>query len=135
MIFVVLVPSVVWIGLLLVTGLCFAHQVRRRVQLEGRTINLLLAVMALQGLAAAATAIATSVDPINWFACRSGSYGVWISLALAVAGFILLTMLYRTWPRTPGGAKHRLMPGAALWFAFSGFALLTHLRSLGLCTV
>ncbi len=135
MIFVVLVPTVVWTGLLLVLGLSFTYQARHRVRLEGRAINLLLAVMTVQGLAAAATAITTSVDPINWFACRSGFYGAWVSLALALAGFILLMVLTRSWPRTAEGARHRLVRSIIIWFCFSGVALLAHLRSLGLCTV
>lgn len=134
MIFVALVPAVVWVGLLLATGLPLVRQLRRG-QHKGQTVNLLRPVLALQGLAGAAAAITTSMDQISWFACRSGVYGTWISIAMALAGLVLLLALFQTWPRNANGTRRHLLRSTLLWIAFSSTALLAHLRSLVLCTV
>ena len=135
LIFVVIIPSFVWVALLVSTWTTLAFQAYGRLGVRHRTMIGLLAVMATQALAGSSTAIATSVYQIGRFPCLMGYYGTWSSLGVIALELTIILYLPRLWPRGDTGNLLRFGRWLSLWLSFNLIALLTFMRSSALCTV
>lgn len=135
MIYVVLIPA--WISAtLLGAGWTFlVYLASHRLRFRNRFMIVLLAVMALQALAASSTTIITSRDPLNAYACWMGYTGRWFAFFTTLAEAVVIGFLSRNWPLDEEGKRVRFWTWVATWFGFNLVALLAHLRSAALCTV
>ena len=135
MLYIALIPAIVWVVLLLVTWGMLANHMHRYVGRQGPVSLVWLAVLALQAIAASAAAISTDIYPIDSFACALGYFGSWISWALTGAAGVVLLILRK------GASQHKAQEqggfrfAAAIWLILSTVAILAHMRSAGLCTV
>jgi hypothetical protein len=135
MIYIVLIPPPIWIILL---GLCWvglAHLAYKKIAFRHVAMWALIAAMGLQAIAASSTAVATSLDPIGYFACRMGYYGMLVTFGVCLVEGAALFFLSRIWPRSPSGVRHKFKAWVTVWLLFSLFAVFSHMRSTALCTV
>ncbi|MEB3212617.1 MAG: hypothetical protein VKL39_14755 [Leptolyngbyaceae bacterium] len=135
MLYIVLIPAWAWVTLLVTAWATLALLVFSELGFRHRVIVGLMAVIALQTIAASSTAIVTSQDPLNDFACLMGYIGMWVSLAISLAEVAVLIFLFTIWPRRKGGGRSRYGLWVSIWIIFSIIALLAHMRSTALCTV
>lgn len=135
MIFVVIIPSVVWIALLLGSWSSLAYLALNRLGFRHRAMNSLLAVMAIQGIAGISVAVATSLNSISAYAGLMGAYGALGTVVLFLAQVAVLAVLSAIWPRSSEGGRQQFATWLSMWIFFSLVAFLTHLRSAVLCTV
>jgi hypothetical protein len=135
MLYVVLVPWWAWTALLVAGWMILALGASRGPGLRNRVLVGLLAVMALQAVAASSTAIVTSTDPLNDYACLMGYLGMWVALFVSVAEAGVVGYLATVWPRAASGRRRRFGRWTAVWLGFNALALLAHVRSTALCTV
>ena len=135
MIYVVLIPAWLWVILLVVIWATLFYQAYVRLGFRHLLMISLLAVLAVQALAASSTAIVTSQDPLSKFACLMGYIGMWVAFSITLAEGIVLPFLSKAWPQNSEGKKLRFGNWLSIWFIFNVIALLAHIRSAGLCTV
>ena len=135
MLYVVLIPALVWVTVLLATWGTLAYYTSQRVGLRGPVLSVWLGILALQAIAASAAAISTSLDPINSFACATGIFGMPISLAVTALAAVVLVMMRKHWPRYKERNRDGFAFTASIWLLLSIVAILAHMRSAALCTV
>ncbi len=135
MLYVVLIPGWVWVALSISAWATLAYVALRQLRFRNRVLIGLLAVMAIQALAASSTAVATDLDPISRSACLMGYFGIWAVLFLSLAEACALIFLSTIWPRGASGKRLQFTSWASIWFIFNSIALLAHMRSMALCTV
>lgn len=135
MLYVVLIPGWAWVALSISAWATLAYIALRRLRFRNRVLIGLLAVMAVQALAASFTAVVTDVDPIRYSSCLMGFYGMWTAVFLWLAEAGALIFLSTTWPRGISGERLQFTQWGSLWFIFNSVALLAHMRSTALCTV
>ena len=93
-------------------------------------------VRAVRAIAASSTAMVTSRNPLNDYACLMGYVGMWVALAVFLGQAIVLSVFLVTIRRRKQTNGARL-GGAwlSIWLIFNVVALLAHMRSTALCTV
>ena len=135
MLYVVLIPGWAWVAILTGTWASAASVAIVRAGIRNRLFLALLGVMAVQTVAAASTALATSRDPLDDFACLMGYLGMWAALFVTLGEAIAVAVLFRSWRKAYPGNAGSFVVWTAIWFVFNATALLAHMRSAALCTV
>jgi hypothetical protein len=135
MIFVAIIPSCIWIALLLVAWATLAYLALIRLSIRHWAMSGLLVAMAVQALAGMSVAVATSLDRISVYACLMGAYGALGSVVLSLLETAVLVFLSTIWPRSSEGGRQRFATWVSMWVFFSLITFLTHVRSAALCTV
>lgn len=135
MLLIAVIPSIVWVGLMLMLASALTIVAVFRLRVRSASMITFLVLLAVQTLAAAGVATATSVSPIGAFACLGGIFGILLIPALSLVQAGLLFRLFRAWPVSSAGGRAGFTGWAAVWLLFGLVAFLTHLRSAALCTV
>jgi K+ transporter len=135
MIYVVMVPSPVWVLLLWIPWAALAYRAFSRSSLRHRTVTVLLIALALRAAAGSAAAIATDIRAISPLACGLGYLGLLFTAIVMAVEAVLLAYLFRVWQRHDHEALQGFASLAWIWFVFSVLAGLAHMRSSALCTV
>lgn len=135
MLFVAIIPSFVWVALLLVGWTALAYRGLISCRVRNKAMTGLVALTALQLVAGACAAIATSVYAIGPMACSLGVYGVLLSPVLFAVEAVFVMFLASAWSRRGDGTREGFAGWVSLWVVFCLIAFLTHARSAALCTV
>ena len=135
MLYIALIPTSAWVALCVATWAACVFQTWFSARMRGPWLRAWLGVMAVQAMVASVTAVATRIDPIDYFPCRMGAYGSLVTLTVSLIGGLVLALLIRDWPRSAEGKREGSGRAIAAWIAFGVVTFLAHIRSAALCTV
>ncbi|WP_444922919.1 hypothetical protein ACJJH9_12100 [Microbulbifer sp. DLAB2-AF] len=126
--YIVLIPA--WISTVLIVAAwgTLAYQALFRLSLRQFAMNGLLLVLALKSIFAVSTAIVTSRDPIDSFACLTGIFGFYSFPIIILIELIVLAFTYRIWLERRGDKKHGFLVWLLVWISLSIVVLFAFLR-------
>lgn len=135
MIYIVLIPA--WLSTVLIVAAwgTLAYQALFRLNVRHFAMNALLFVLALKSIFAVSTAIVTSRDPIDSFACLTGIFGFSSFPIIILIELVVLALIYRICSQRIGNKKYGYLVWILIWIALNMVVLFAFLRSAGLCTV